>query len=351
MPGTLPVTTFECEAPTVEQTNTPKTGFKLNAATASLFALGMTVGMISLIAAERCSLVNFGDNKVNKLNGHPAVLASHAPSKGWSAGCYGDASLCAALLSARSKEHFQQILNLKSAPADRRLFVGSGVPKTGTRSAVGGGMAKPGAPSAFVGGNAKPGAGRTALRQQAARAGHRSVGLKMSVGLYFSTTTGNTETVAGYLADLVGAEAVDIGDATQDGILEHDAIIVGAPTWHTGADEQRSGTSWDEWLYEELPNIDLKDKKVAIFGVGDSSGYGDNFCDATGELYDCVTKQGAKVYGMTPAEDGIDYSESKGVVDGKFVGKVFDEDNYYDDSETRAGDWVKQLKDEGMVPA
>jgi flavodoxin I len=314
----------------------------------------MTVGVIGLIAAERVSLVDFSPVNVNKFKGHPALLASHTHIKaGWSAGCYGDASLCAALLSARSSEHFQQILSLKSSPADRRLFVGSGGPKTGTRTAVGG-AAKPRAPSAFVGGNAKPGAGRTALRQQAtrgARPGQRTTALQMTVGLYYSTTTGNTETVAGYLADLVGAEAKDIGDSTEDEIMGHDAIIVGAPTWHTGADEQRSGTEWDGWLYDNLPNMDLKDKKVAIFGVGDSSGYGDNFCDATGELYDCFTKQGAKIYGMTPAEDGIEYTESKGVVDGKFVGKIFDEDNYYDESETRAGDWVKQLKDEGMVPA
>ena len=46
-------------------------------------------------------------------------------------------------------------------------------------------------------------------------------------------------------------------------------MIVGAPTWHTGADEQRSGTSWDDWLYDTLPNLDLDGKKVAIFGVGE----------------------------------------------------------------------------------
>merc|ERR1712192_224895 len=119
----------------------------------------------------------------------------------------------------------------------------------------------------------------------------------------------------------------DIGDVETDEVMAKDAIIIGAPTWHTGADEQRSGTSWDEWLYETLPGLDFSGKKIAIFGVGDSAGYGDNFCDATGELYDCFTAKGAKVFGMTPS----------------------DEDNYADDSEGRVDTWIEQLKGEGFM--
>jgi flavodoxin I len=173
---------------------------------------------------------------------------------------------------------------------------------------------------------------------------------KMSTGLYYSTSTGNTETVAEYIANAAGVEDwKDIADAEDGEVAGHDSIIVGAPTWHTGADSERSGTSWDEWLYDTLPNLDLTGKKVAIFGVGDSSGYGDNYCDATGELYDCFTGKGAKVFGATPSDTGFDYTESKGVVDGKFVGVVFDEDNYGDESEARANAWVDQLKSEGFM--
>jgi len=172
---------------------------------------------------------------------------------------------------------------------------------------------------------------------------------KMTTGLYYSTSTGNTETVAEYIANAAGVEDwKDIGDAEDDEVTGHGSIIVGAPTWHTGADSERSGTSWDEWLYNTLPNMVFSGKKVAIFGVGDSSGYGDNYCDAAGELYDCFTEKGAKVFGMTPSDTGFDYSESKSVRDDKFVGVVFDEDNYADDSESRANAWVEQLKSEGF---
>jgi flavodoxin I len=173
---------------------------------------------------------------------------------------------------------------------------------------------------------------------------------KMSTGLYYSTSTGNTEQVAEYVANAAGVEDYkDIGDAEDDEVMGHDSIIVGSPTWHTGADSERSGTSWDEWLYNTLPNMDFSGKKVAIFGVGDSNGYGDNYCDAAGELYDCFTAKGAKIFGMTPGDSGFDYTESKSVVDGKFVGAVFDEDNYGDESEERAKAWVAQLKSEGFM--
>merc|ERR1711937_701613 len=187
------------------------------------------------------------------LNGS-SVLKTIAPSKGhskarYSAGCYGDSSLCAALLTARNGKEFQRLLSSMSMPAGRKLFAtGLGAPKVGT----------------------KP------LLAKSARAqGSRNVALQMSVGLYYSTTTGNTETVAGYIGAALGIEAEDIGSA----------------------DDQRSGTSWDEWLYDNLPNLDFTGKKVAIFGVGDSGSYSDNFCDATGELYECFTKQGAEIIG------------------------------------------------------
>ena len=98
----------------------------------------------------------------------------------------------------------------------------------------------------------------------------------MSVGLLYSTTTGNTETVAGYITAACGVEAEDIGDVEDDALMAHDALICGAPTWHTGADEQRSGTAWDEFLYDRLPSLDLTGKKVGIFGLGDQGGYSDN---------------------------------------------------------------------------
>merc|ERR1719240_56852 len=181
-------------------------------------------------------------------------------------------------------------------------------------------------------------------RTNAARAGSP----EMKAMLLYSTTTGNTETAAGYIADATGLEAVDIGDASVDDIKAADSLIIGAPTWHTGADSERSGTAWDEFLYGDLTGIDLKGKKVAIFGMGDQAGYADNYCDAMDELATCFEKQGAEIVGAW-STDGYDHEESKSVRGDNFVGCAFDEDNQPDESEGRAQKWVEQIKGEGIA--
>jgi flavodoxin I len=313
--------------------------------------MGIVAGAVGWIVAQSTGLADcpqFSDLiAFGKGFGASAALLgnSHAFT---TAACYGDGSLCTSLLTAFDPKQFQQISALKRS--GRMLFVPGSMALSKTAARAAKSPVAQAAPTMFAGGMAQPGARPAPFLRQAARGARapRSVALQMSVGLYFSTTTGNTETVAGYLADLTGVEAQDPADVETADMLAHDAIIVGAPTWHTGADTERSGTSWDEWLYNELPNMDFTGKKVAIFGVGDSNGYGENFCDATGELYDCFTKQGATVIGMTSSDKGFDYEESKGVVDGKFVGMPFDEDNYSDESEERAKEWVEQLKTEGL---
>merc|ERR1719217_782374 len=150
------------------------------------------------------------------------------------------------------------------------------------------------------------------------------------------------------LSAATGLEATDIGDASVDDIKAADSLIIGAPTWHTGADSERSGTAWDEFLYGDLTGIDLSGKKVAIFGMGDQAGYADNYCDAMDELESCFKKQGAEIVGAWPTE-GYEHEESKSVRGDNFVGCAFDEDNQPDMSEERAKKWVEQIKGEGIA--
>ena len=140
---------------------------------------------------------------------------------------------------------------------------------------------------------------------------------------------------------------MDIGDLSGDDVAGFDGLIIGAPTWHTGADTERSGTAWDDFIYGDLAGLDLKGKKVAIFGLGDSAGYSDNFCDAMDELATTFKKQGADIVGAT-STDGYDYEESKSVDGGKFVGLPCDEDNQPEMSEERVASWIDQIKGEGM---
>ena len=73
------------------------------------------------------------------------------------------------------------------------------------------------------------------------------------------------------------------------------------------------------FIYGDLTGLDLKGKKVAIFGLGDQGGYGDNFCDAMDELKTCFANQGAEIVGAWPTE-GYEHMESKSVEGDKFVG-------------------------------
>jgi flavodoxin I len=167
-----------------------------------------------------------------------------------------------------------------------------------------------------------------------------------AVGLLYATQTGNTETVAGYIAEAAGVEAADVGDYGAEDLAEFDGLIVGCPTWNTGADEYRSGTAWDD-LLDGIKEVDLKGKPVAVFGCGDSQAYGDNFCDGIEELHGAFQAAGAKMVGYVPSS-GYQHSESKSDQGGKFLGCPFDEDNESDQSEDRAAAWIEQIKGEGM---
>merc|ERR1712083_485351 len=154
------------------------------------------------------------------------------------------------------------------------------------------------------------------------------------------------ETVAGVIAEKAGLEAVDVGEISSDDFASYDGLIVGCPTWNTGADEYRSGTAWDD-LLDEIKGVDLAGKPVAVFGCGDSQAHGDNFCDGIEELHETFKAAGAKMVGYVDAS-GYQHQESKSVRGDKFLGLPLDEDNENDQTAERVEAWVKQIKAEGM---
>lgn len=173
----------------------------------------------------------------------------------------------------------------------------------------------------------------------------------MKVGVIFSTVTGNTKEMAVKVAKLLGDEAdapKEISDISADAIASYDSLVVGAPTWNTGAKRERTGTVWDEFMYGDLLSVDMSGKAVAVFGLGDGIGYANNFCDGIDELHAAFEKAGAKMVGYTPIE-GFDFEESKSVHDGKFVGLPIDATNRdFDEIDDLLSDWVQQIKSEGI---
>ena len=106
---------------------------------------------------------------------------------------------------------------------------------------------------------------------------------------------------------------MEAGDYDGEDFADLEGVIAGCPTWNTGADEYRSGTTWDDYL-DTIKEYDLDGKVVAIFGCGDSQSYADNFCDGIEELHNAFQAAGAKMVGYVDVS-GYSYGESKSVKD------------------------------------
>jgi flavodoxin I len=71
--------------------------------------------------------------------------------------------------------------------------------------------------------------------------------------------------------------------------------------------------------------------------------YGDYYLDAMGILYEKFIERGAKVTGSWPVE-GYEYSYSKAVLQGSFIGLALDADNQDDLTQSRIQRWVAGIK-------
>ena len=96
-----------------------------------------------------------------------------------------------------------------------------------------------------------------------------NVAANASTGLFYSTSTGKTADIADVIKEkLPDAEGpFEVAEVEAD-FSKYDNVIVGAPTWNTDADTDRSGTAWDEMTDMGA----LSGTKVAVFGLGDQSG-------------------------------------------------------------------------------
>jgi flavodoxin I len=150
----------------------------------------------------------------------------------------------------------------------------------------------------------------------------------------------------------IDIDTVDSG-SLKDVFSEHDALIVGTPTWNTNADTFRSGTGWDDLYYDKLPELSsvLDGKRVAVFGLGDQISYGENYADATGELYSVFEGLGCNMvkYAHT-SQDGYDHVTSKSILPGTdlFCGLLLDQINQDDLTDDRITNWIETLENGGF---
>ena len=165
------------------------------------------------------------------------------------------------------------------------------------------------------------------------------------IGIFFGSTTGNTEMVAQKIQEKLGSDVVDVKDI--DGTLVEDVngyeqLAFGIPTWDIGELQE----DWDNWMENfDRPDLDLKGKKFAVFGVGDQEGYPDTFGDAIGILYDKIVALGGVPVIDSWETDSYEFEDSVGLRNDRLVGMMIDEDSQSELTEQRIERWVEQARE------
>lgn len=158
------------------------------------------------------------------------------------------------------------------------------------------------------------------------------------IGIIYGSSMGNTEEVAKFISEKIGLEneVLNISDTSADTINGFDKLILATSTWG-------SGDLQDDWDAFDFSGLSLSGKVVAVFGLGDSQSYSDEFCNGMAKLYDAAVAAGANVVGSV-STDGYEFDGSEAVRDGKFVGLPLDAENESDKTEERVLAWLEQIK-------
>lgn len=163
----------------------------------------------------------------------------------------------------------------------------------------------------------------------------------MATAIFYASSTGNTSNVAKSIStELGGVDKFDISFSGVSKLEEYDKLIIGVSTWGEGELQDDWEEAWDEFC-----DLNFEGKTIALFGLGDQEGYGEEFLDAMGIIYDQVVQKGANVVGTWPI-DGYDFDSSKAVKNGDFVGLAIDEDNQDDMTSDRVSTWCSGIKSE-----
>lgn len=167
--------------------------------------------------------------------------------------------------------------------------------------------------------------------------------MEKKIGIFYGSTTGNTEEVANKIAQALGVASGDIhnvGNSAPSEVAPYDVLILGSSTWG-------SGELQDDWydFLSGLSVLDLSGKKIGLFGCGDDT-MSDTFCGAVGILYERLQKTGAEFIGEGYGTKGYDYSETPADIDGKIVGLLIDNVNHSDITDERVKEWTDIVKKE-----
>jgi len=161
--------------------------------------------------------------------------------------------------------------------------------------------------------------------------------------IIYSFNTKKTGKIAAQIQEAFNDPAIEMLNAeeiTEDLFLSFDQIIMGVPTWFDG----ELPNYWDEFV-PALEEMDLKNKKIALFGLGDQKGYAENFLDGVGIMAEILEAQGAVLVGFTSTE-GYEFESSRALRKDQFAGLAIDYENQGSMNKQRVAAWTEELKKE-----
>lgn len=159
----------------------------------------------------------------------------------------------------------------------------------------------------------------------------------MKYGIFYGTTSFMTEEVAYILADkLGGADVYNVVDGIDD-MPNYEYIFILTPTYGRGEIEE----NW-EFVIDDLLNMDLSGKKVAILGTGDSLEHSTSFVNTIKTMHDILEKTNAEIVGYV-SSSGYNFETSTAYIDNKFLGLPIDVLNENDKTEERIDNWLKGI--------
>lgn len=123
----------------------------------------------------------------------------------------------------------------------------------------------------------------------------------MKVAVLYGSTTGTTENAAELIKANMSHEVSLMNVAAMNPTIvdEADLVLLGSSTWGYG-DLQEDFSNY----IEEIQSDNYGGKKVAVFGSGDSKGFGDVFCEAVKIITDHLQGVGAEIIAEPLLIDG-----------------------------------------------
>lgn len=164
-----------------------------------------------------------------------------------------------------------------------------------------------------------------------------------SIGIFYATISKRTERVAQEIAEGLLLDPFDVHNIIDlddlEILTEYSILILGTPTYGKGDVHY----IWKEIL-KEMTKLDLKEKKTALFCLGDQKHHAPTFAGGLIKMYDQLKQQGCTIIGHCDAAK-YDFKTSSSVIEGNlFPGLVLDEVNEAHLTQERIDTWIQQLR-------